>query len=284
MRSRMWCRHAGAWLIGIALGSTACGDTSAAPDVSPQRLQGAGREPLALAATDTTWDYFRSDLTLTFEGGGFVDAPAPPRRVVKLRVERHLGPDSQWVSRTSFLDSPAPGSFRRLTASSAVSDSSGLRLLDAAGGLMHVPRQIATLRPEGVTPSPRPTFTRASSREWLDHIVLSPASKDRLQTRIRNALGPPAARSGNLTTYRASRGERTAEFILNESLGAVEEFRVSRGSVVEARVTYAYELVSDGVYVRRTTRAVSGAIDPRIRERGMEVRVDSLRFERRGGQ
>lgn len=285
LRSQMWSRDVRMLIISVAVGSVACWDSSAAPRVSPPRpaLQGANRSALIVAATDTTWDYLNADLTLTFDGGGFVGRSALPRRIVRLRLERYLGPDSQWASRYSFLTSPSLGSLRRPTVATAISDASGLRLFDAAGAEMDVPREIRALRPKSDGPEPSPRRVSAS-REWLDHIVISAANRDRFQGRLQKALGTPVTRAGRVGTYRANRGERVVEYVVNEEMGAVEEFRLYRGSAVETRVTYGYERIGDGVYLRRTARAVSSPTDTRVRETVMEIRVDSLRFERRGGQ
>ena len=208
------------WRRRLAVVSTTTALAAACSDEpSPTALEQAQRLHAAnstLVATDTTWDYFRADYTLIFEGGARTGHPIPPPRAMQMRVERSLRSDRTWATTISFPPSPNKGRLRRPLAASTVSDSAGVRMLDATGRLIELPEAVRAHLPKQAAPTRAPSRQHQSdSRDWLDNVVVRPGASDRVRERLGRSMGLPVSRDGSRSTYRAARGDRTTEFVLN---------------------------------------------------------------------
>lgn len=271
---------AGLLALSLSLGAAACSDQSPAAGAPLSRQStSAGQR---VSAADTSWDYFSVDMTVMYDGGGVEGQPPLPRRGMKVRVERELDADKQWTQKITFLESPTPGRLRRPFASSAIVDSGGFRLLDGSGRAITLSPELAALMPVKGNASPSPK--RAKSRDWIDNFVATPAGRGRKLARFERAWGHAASRDNGRSVHRVKRGDKDMEFVIDDALGAIVEHRVYRGASLEAQMKYTYEPMGDGAFVRRLGKGIARSSDPRGRDMAIEIRMDNLRFERRGGE
>lgn len=99
--------------------------------------------------------------------------------------------------------------------------------------------------------SPRPG---APSRNWLDHIIVTPLSSARTVERLRRQLGPKKDRVGVLDRYSRQINGRLREVLVDPISGAIVEENYAVNGELQAQIRHEYVPVGSTVLALRKTR------------------------------
>jgi hypothetical protein len=134
-----------------------------------------------------------------------------------------------------------------------------LLVYDAKGRLL--PNPIVDAEPSRIVPS------RPAPADSTGELVTRPAGALQRRQRLQRDLGRAVGKVRGLDRYLSTQGEVTHEVLVAPTHAVPLEVNLVRNGILESHLTYDYQVLSDGSWLRRASRSesrVPGRSDQRL--------------------